>query len=143
MIFNILDNTTELWMTKYKIGEIFNSGGATLYKSPSDQTVLQYAKVSKNIANANFFTPNKLSFILEVDCLLLDIRYCYTEERYYTYLILVYVSKYILLSTPYGGFMSKIHKVQVGSDIIIPPVQGWVRSKPNPRGFAQPEQCFA
>ena len=41
MIFNILDNTTELWMTKYIIGEIFSSGGATLYKNPSDQTVLR------------------------------------------------------------------------------------------------------
>ena len=39
MIFNIFDNTTELWMTKYIIGEIFSSGGATLYKNPSDQTV--------------------------------------------------------------------------------------------------------
>ena len=39
MIFNILDNTTELWMTKYIIGEIFSSGGATLYRNPSDQTV--------------------------------------------------------------------------------------------------------
>ena len=40
MIFNILDNTTELWMRKYIIGEIFSSGGATLYKNPSDQTVI-------------------------------------------------------------------------------------------------------
>ena len=39
MIFNILDNTTELWMTKYIIGEIFSSGRVTLYKNPSDQTV--------------------------------------------------------------------------------------------------------
>ena len=38
-IFNILDNTTELRMTKYKFGEIFSSGGATLCKNPSDQTV--------------------------------------------------------------------------------------------------------
>ena len=30
-IFNILDNTTELYMIKYIIGEIFSSGGATLY----------------------------------------------------------------------------------------------------------------
>ena len=37
-IFNILDNTTELYMTKYIIGEIFSSGRATLYKNPSDQT---------------------------------------------------------------------------------------------------------
>ena len=34
MIVNILDNTTELWMTKYIIGEILSSGGATLYKTP-------------------------------------------------------------------------------------------------------------
>ena len=40
MIGNILDNTTELYMIKYTIGEIFSSGGATLYKDPSDQTVL-------------------------------------------------------------------------------------------------------
>ena len=26
-------------MTKYIIGEIFSSGGATLYKNPTDQTV--------------------------------------------------------------------------------------------------------
>ena len=39
-IFNILDNTTELSMTKYIIGENFSSGGATLYKNPSDQTVI-------------------------------------------------------------------------------------------------------
>ncbi len=39
MIFNILDNTTELWMTKYIIGEIFSSGRATLYMNRSDQTV--------------------------------------------------------------------------------------------------------
>ena len=39
MIFNILDNTTELYKTKYIIGEFLSSGGATLYKNPSDQTV--------------------------------------------------------------------------------------------------------
>ena len=32
MIFNILDITTELWMTKYIICEIFSSGRATLIK---------------------------------------------------------------------------------------------------------------
>ena len=36
---NILDNTTKLWMTKFIIGEIFSSGGATLYKNTSDRTV--------------------------------------------------------------------------------------------------------
>ena len=39
-IFNIFDNTIELWMTKYIIGEIFSSSGATSYKNPSDQTVM-------------------------------------------------------------------------------------------------------
>ena len=39
MIGNILDNSTELYMIKYTFGEIFSSGGATLYKNPSDQTV--------------------------------------------------------------------------------------------------------
>ena len=38
-IFNNLDNITELWMTKYIIGEIFSSGRATLYKNPPDETV--------------------------------------------------------------------------------------------------------
>ena len=50
-IFNILDNTIELWMTKYIIGEIFSSSGATLYKkevNPFDQTVnTQCAKNEK------------------------------------------------------------------------------------------------
>ena len=32
--------TIELYRTKYIIGVIFSSGGATLYKDPSDQTVL-------------------------------------------------------------------------------------------------------
>ena len=31
---------TELWMTKYIIGEIFSSDGATLYKNPSDHTMI-------------------------------------------------------------------------------------------------------
>jgi hypothetical protein len=57
-IFNILDNTTELWMTKYIIGEFFSSGGATLYKNPSDQTVILtfVLKISIN------FTQKKLLF---------------------------------------------------------------------------------
>ena len=43
MIGNILDNTTELYMIQYTFGEIFSSGGATLYKNPSDQTVRRRA----------------------------------------------------------------------------------------------------
>ena len=39
MIFGTLAWTIELYMIKYIIGEIFSSGGATLRKIPSDQTV--------------------------------------------------------------------------------------------------------
>ena len=42
MIGNILDNTTELYMIKYAFGEIFSSGGPTLYKNPPDQIVCTY-----------------------------------------------------------------------------------------------------
>ena len=52
MIFNILDNTTELWMTKYIIGEFFSSGGATLYKNPSDPTV--YSKIGWRVNDTSF-----------------------------------------------------------------------------------------
>ena len=45
MIFGTLAWTIELYMTKYiLIGEIFSSGGATLYKNPSDQTVYDIIK---------------------------------------------------------------------------------------------------
>ena len=57
MIFNILDNTTELWMTKYIIGEIFCSGRATLYKNPSDQTVMyasKYLELTRHISAFHF-----------------------------------------------------------------------------------------
>ena len=46
---NILDNTTELYMTKYIIGEIFSSCGETLYKNPSDQTVIYVYSSEKNV----------------------------------------------------------------------------------------------
>ena len=73
MIFKILDNNSELWMTKYIIGEIFSSCGATLYKNPSDQT-LQYnlkkyflIKLSKKQLRENFFplTINHTFILLE------------------------------------------------------------------------------
>ena len=57
IIFNILDNTTELWMTKYKIGEIVGSDRATLYKNPSDQTVFSQKKI------LGFFSP-KIAFLV-------------------------------------------------------------------------------
>ena len=63
MIFNILDNTTELYKTKYIIDEIFSSGGATLYKNPSDQTVSGIK--SQNFVHfreAALFTLKKASF---------------------------------------------------------------------------------
>ena len=39
VIFGTLAWTIELYMSKYIIGEIFSSRGATLFKNPSDQTV--------------------------------------------------------------------------------------------------------
>ena len=39
MIFATLAWNIEFYMTKYIIGEMFSSGGATLYKNPSDQLV--------------------------------------------------------------------------------------------------------
>ena len=45
MIFGILAWTIELYMTKYMTGEIFSSGGVTLY--PSDQTVFHENLVQK------------------------------------------------------------------------------------------------
>ena len=50
-IFNILDNTTELWVTNYIIGDFFSSGGATLYKNSSDQTVLYIFKQTGDYVN--------------------------------------------------------------------------------------------
>ena len=61
MIFNILDNTTELWMTKDIIGEIFSSGGATLYKNLSDQTVSNISK------NRYYYFPWKLWYTRNVE----------------------------------------------------------------------------
>ena len=70
-IFNILDNTTELYMIKYTIGEIFSSGGATLYKNPSDQTVilvylLADCRPIPIFENLNrIFLPNLIDLILQ------------------------------------------------------------------------------
>ena len=55
MIFGTLAWTIELYMTKYIIVEIFNSGRATLYKNPSDQTV--YGKTFQEKKNIiSYFT---------------------------------------------------------------------------------------
>ena len=40
---------------KYIIGDIFSSGGATLYKNPSDQTVTRDLEIFKT-SQANFAT---------------------------------------------------------------------------------------
>ena len=69
-IFNILDNTTELYMTKYIIGEIFSSGRATLYKNISEQTVqtlnvknILLNKMQKTwILERKFINPHNLIF---------------------------------------------------------------------------------
>ena len=63
MIFGTLAWTIELYMTKYIIGEIFSSGGATLYKNPSDQTVIKICNAGKNIYK-NYF----LTFYILVSC---------------------------------------------------------------------------
>ena len=45
-------------MTKYIIGEIFNSGRVTLYKNPSDQTVWHY----RNAPAGSFLNENLLIY---------------------------------------------------------------------------------
>ena len=60
-IFYIVDNTTELWMTKYIIVEIFSSGGATLSKNPSDQTV--YIDVVIFLFEQNILVSISLTFV--------------------------------------------------------------------------------
>ena len=62
-IFNILDNTTELWMTKYIIGEIFSSGRATLYKNPSDQTVIGVLFIKGDVPLRRFLDSTSLQAI--------------------------------------------------------------------------------
>ena len=52
MIGNILDNITDLYMIKYTFGEIFSSGGATLCKNPSYQTVSPIIPNNKNNKNS-------------------------------------------------------------------------------------------
>ena len=63
-------------MTKYIIGEIFNSGGATLYKNPSDQTALIFSSFGRRLSIILFmiilcissivtaFSPNMECFIV-------------------------------------------------------------------------------
>ena len=50
MILGVFDQTIELYMEKYILGEMFSSGGATLYKNPSDQTV-NFVNVTHLIQN--------------------------------------------------------------------------------------------
>ena len=58
MIFGTLAWTIELYMTKYIIGEIFSSGGATLYKNPSDQTVKNKNKATYDPPGVFFIDMN-------------------------------------------------------------------------------------
>ena len=65
-----MDKTTEFWMTKYIIGEIFNSGGATLYKNFSDQTVFKVLCKSKamlpkiNVVLADMLSMTSSMFVM-------------------------------------------------------------------------------
>ena len=60
-IFNILDNTIKLWMTKYIIVEIFFSRGAKMYNVPSDQT-----GVDDCTLKTHFFSHASLSFLFSI-----------------------------------------------------------------------------
>ena len=68
MIFGTLAWTIELYMTKYIIGEIFSSGGVTLYKNPSDKTVnyLFLTKFIKFYIHENCIYSEALEDIPEV-----------------------------------------------------------------------------
>ena len=66
MIFGTLAWTIELYMTKYIIGEIFSSGGATLYKDPSDQTVPKAASIVIRVNWSYFFKACYLPVRLRV-----------------------------------------------------------------------------
>ena len=50
-------------MTKYIIGEIFSSGGATLYKNPSDQTVCTFLTNMDhcNVLRFRYFSKEKMN----------------------------------------------------------------------------------
>ena len=58
-----MDNTTELWMTKYLIGEIFSSGGATLYRNHFDQTVIYAININQetSMKSERFATRFKIT----------------------------------------------------------------------------------
>ena len=61
-------------MTKYIIGEIHSSGGATLYKNPSDQTVWSEEKFSKNVDFSlwgNLVQTHLWSWIFSSSCLII------------------------------------------------------------------------
>ena len=65
-IFNILDNTTELYKTKYIIGEIFSSDRETLYKNPSDQTVFSSWWCEVIVSLNMFFLEKTLENLYEL-----------------------------------------------------------------------------
>ena len=59
-------------MTKYIIGEYFSSGGATLYKNPSDQTLLgELLKQAQKVAW--FWKVNMRTVIAYRTCLAIGV----------------------------------------------------------------------
>ena len=63
MIGNISDNTTALYIIKYTFGEIFSSGGATLCKNPSDQTVTSFDQpVGRNLTRKGLLGELQVRF---------------------------------------------------------------------------------
>ena len=117
--FNILDNTTELYMTKYINGEIFSSGGATLYKNLSDQTVEYYILLTELTFQFSSWVSWK---ILK----LLLLRVWYTKSRVFLEILLnssiemwaggevhCLSSKHFLLNTQYPFWNKRVCKCDV------------------------------
>ena len=63
-IFNIFDNTTELCMTKYIIGEILAPAEQLCIKNPMDQTVKsgRSAAICQPISNLQPFFGDQIAF---------------------------------------------------------------------------------
>ena len=94
MIFNILDNATELWMTKYIFGETFSSGGATLYKNPSDLTVSDVSNLIKT--KRDIFGILNEDIDLEVNIFFVAFIYCSHGEKtsLFRFVILIPTKKF-------------------------------------------------
>ena len=94
-----------MYMTKYIIGEIFSSGGATLYKNPSDQTV-------------NILPQNVISFFSWVFPSIFK-YHSRIERRYYNIYILHYGQFFILNPPKNSVFYGLIYSMHFFSVVIF------------------------